>query len=227
MKNTIESITVERLTDDSPDTSWLGEYSNTKDSEESIDRKHSLDCASVNSESAVNQLERIITYLNAERLHATDLYNHYGTLESSERFDSVDNALDLCVDAQDEVMACNCSGGDMCRNEFRYFNPSFNYKDETPENRRKYTLQDYERMESLNAGDWCFIGIIIKAQIVVNGISQTLRSGGLWGIESDSEKEYIASVVSDESADLRSVLSGVGFSARSINKAFKELQDGE
>ena len=48
MKNSkrILSVTVKRMVDDSPDTSWLGEYSDTRKSEFSIDRAHAEDCAS-------------------------------------------------------------------------------------------------------------------------------------------------------------------------------------
>src|ERR1019366_7105759 len=53
------------------------------------------------------------------------------------------------------------------RREYRYFNPSENYKGEPAEDIRKYVRQDYNRMEQLNAGDWCFIGIRADAEIGV------------------------------------------------------------
>ncbi len=43
----ILSVTVRRIPDDSPDTSMLGEYSRRPESEYTIDRAHSEDCASV------------------------------------------------------------------------------------------------------------------------------------------------------------------------------------
>src|SRR6266853_6006175 len=54
--------------------------------------------------------------------------------------------------------------------EFQYFNPSFNYVDETgnpkdgltPVQVRKYVQEDYRRMENLNAGQWSYIGVIAK-----------------------------------------------------------------
>ena len=45
--NRILSVVIRRMYDESPDTSWLGEYSNSRESEFSIDRAHSEDCASV------------------------------------------------------------------------------------------------------------------------------------------------------------------------------------
>src|SRR5258705_9277395 len=49
MKNgkRIHSVTVRRMIDESPDTSWLGKYSNRSESEYAIDRAHAQDCASV------------------------------------------------------------------------------------------------------------------------------------------------------------------------------------
>ena len=40
----IHKVTIKRMVDNSPDTSWLGEYSNKQTSEYSIDRAHSLGC---------------------------------------------------------------------------------------------------------------------------------------------------------------------------------------
>jgi len=131
----------------------------------------------------------------------------------------------------------------MGRHEFRYFNASFNYvgKDGkptdglSPEEVRKYVRQDYERMEGLNAGDWCFVGIRAEAEIVVieNVISgpprfpitpQTITSGGLWGIESDSDRAFSESVEKDELADLRTQLLAFGFTSRAISTAFKSVE---
>jgi hypothetical protein len=46
MKNMkrIAKVTIKRLTDESPDTSYLGEYSNRAETDYAIDRRHSLDC---------------------------------------------------------------------------------------------------------------------------------------------------------------------------------------
>ena len=74
---------------------------------------------------------------------------------------------DLLDALAEEMTECDCNGGDMSRHEYRYFNASFNYvtKDGkpadglTPDEVRKYTRQDYESLERLNAGDWCYLGI--------------------------------------------------------------------
>lgn len=143
MKRAILSITVTHPLDDSPDLSYLGEYSDTASSPQSIDR--------------------------------------------------------------DKL-------GDKGRGEYRYFNPSFNYDDETPRMRAKYTRQDYARMEAYNRGEWCCVGVIAEATVRVgDGPLQRIFSGGLWGIETDFEKSYLRKVGEEQVAELREQLEALGF----------------
>ena len=62
-----------------------------------------------------------------------------------------------------------------------------------------------------------------KRTITVNDICQTITSGGLWGIESDSEESYLRSVEQEELSDLRAQLYELGFSKRAIAAAVKEM----
>jgi hypothetical protein len=168
-KRKIFKITIRHILDENPDTSWMGEYSDTRTSEYSIDRQ--------------------------------------------------------------ERGECGCG-------EYRYFNPSFNYVDKTgkalaentPEEVHKYVAEDYARMERLNAGGWYFMGIKAVAEV---GLSKDgghyykidrLTSGGLWGIESDSEPSYIAEVEQDELADLKSTLLAYGFGRSVVAKAIKAAE---
>lgn len=233
MKNSkrILSVTIKRMVDDSPDTSWLGEYSDTRTSEFSIDRMHSDDCMSqeVNHKVAVDQLERIIFHLNEWRRIAAD------NAESTD-WESLDEALDTCAHLQDELTECDCGGHQVSSREYRYFNPSFNYVDKhgnalpenTPDEVRKYVQQDYERMESLNNGSWCFVGVRAEAKIGIpqgeSYLIQELTSGGLFGIESDSEDSYIKGEEQNQLAELRDVLKQFGFSSRAISKAFQTIE---
>ena len=87
----------------------------------------------------------------------------------------------------------------------------------------------YARMESANRGDWCMVGVRAEAEISIPtgpGYStlQTIHSGGLWGIESNSGADYIASVEKDELDNLRAQLTALGFSKRAIAMAFKDVQ---
>jgi len=215
MKNMkrIHKITIKRIADSDPDTSYLGEYSNRAETDYAIDRKHSTDCQSqeANHREHVDQLERVISYLQKQ------------DSENGSDFTYNDDAIDILTEAQDGLQECDCSGGDMERNEYRYFNGNVeNYKGESPEDIRKYILQDYERMERLHRGDWCYIGIRAEAEVSLTGdVLQEVSSGGLWGIESDSSKEYFAEIEADELSELRKQLTAVGFSKRAITTAVK------
>lgn len=217
-KKRILSVTVKRIVDMSPDTSYLGKYANRPTSEFSIDRLHTEDCASleVNHRGAVDKLERIINSLR--------------TYEDEE-------AIETLIDLQDQCVECDCGeSGGMKRFEYRYFNPSFNYVDNkgnalpgnTAEEIRKYVREDYKRMEDLNRGDWCYLGIRVEADVILrvddasgSSIIQTVTSGGLWGIESDSGNKYFDEVARDEWAELKKELTVLGFSARAMAKAWK------
>lgn len=80
-----------------------------------------------------------------------------------------------------------------------------------------------DRLEAYRRDVFEYIGIKTKAEIVIAGVCQTVRSGGLWGIESDSGEEHFKSVEVEELDGLRAVLRGMGFGARAISKAFATL----
>lgn len=129
--------------------------------------------------------------------------------------------------------------------EFRYFNPgsveTFRpdatksaaenqaAREQHDQDMRQNAEADYKRMSALNRGDFCFVGIAAEAEITLrseNGgsIIQHVRSGGLWGIESDSGEDYFAEVEREEINTLRSELESVGFSKRAISAALRNLE---
>ncbi len=135
----------------------------------------------------------------------------------------------MLIEKQDELQECDCDEhGDMGRGELRYFNGCVeNYKGESPADIRKYVRQDYERMERLQRGDWCYVGIRAEAEILLPSgdasIVQEITSGGLWGVESDSDKTYLADIDTEQLSELREQLRAVGFSTRAISTAFKDV----
>jgi len=233
MKNgkRILNVTIKKMIDESPDTSFLGEYSNRATSEFSIDRKHSLDCASQTynvTVASIRTLKHAITYLN-------DTYLHGQWPSDTPYVSDCADAVEVLGDSLDAIAECDCGErGDMERNEYRYFNPSFNYVDKdgkakpenTPEEVQKYTRQDYERMESLNAGQWCYLGIRADAQIQLTkeGPLQDMTSGGLWGVESDAGREHTEEIEGEQLTELRGQLLALGFSRRAIASAFKNVE---
>lgn len=141
LSKSIRKIEVITVTDESPDTSFLGEYSNEATSPAAIDRK-----------------------------------------------------------------AC----GDWTRGEYQYFNPAMT-GDET--GNAESPAQDYARFEALNRGDWHFIGVQARAEIVIGDVIQRITSGGLYGIESDSDAAYVTSVKKEELNGLVEILLAMGFTA--------------
>jgi hypothetical protein len=72
-----------------------------------------------------------------------------------------------------------------------------------------------ERMAAFERGDWGYIGVRARAALAIpigQGCSRlmTVESAGLWGIESDSDSEYLASVFADEQEQLKDELQTLG-----------------
>jgi len=76
----------------------------------------------------------------------------------------------------------------------------------------EYGKQDFARIQSYERQDWCFLGIRAEAVLNVNGICQTIHSGGCWHVESDCNASELAAVEQEELAELRDVLRALGFS---------------
>lgn len=111
--------------------------------------------------------------------------------------------------------------GDKGRGEFRYFTAG-NSPEETgnPES----VEQDYQRMEDYNRQGWCMMGVFAEAEVVLTDVAQTIHSGGLWEIESDSGEEYFTEVEETELDGLRIQLKEIGFTKRQIDAAFAKKE---
>ena|ERR1041385_7004059 len=204
---------------------------------------------------AIEALERVRTFLENYQADADHWSSPNGCHEdcpacAEESFyrDAIETVWELEKNAGD----CDCSrGGHWSGREYRYFNPATvepfkidatwipatitNAADRKAYWRKamlQNAKQDYERMESLNASDWCYLGIRAEAKVVVVPFSndhgvvvQRITSGGLWGIESDSDRSYLDEIQKDELANLKSELLALGFSTRAIATAFKNVQE--
>jgi len=78
-----------------------------------------------------------------------------------------------------------------------------------------------ERLAAFQAGEFSFVGVHAEADVVIEGVVQTLTSGGLWGIESDSEKEYLEEVAVQEYEELRKILKTIGVPTSELPQAFQ------
>jgi hypothetical protein len=119
--------------------------------------------------------------------------------------------------------------------EFRGFKPYAGGEKIGTKEYYKYGMRDYERMEGLNNGNWYYIGIMAKAKIGISfdgGLTykiDEITSGGLWGIESDSDKKYIKEVENEELQDLKRTLAAYGFGrsviAKKLNRDNVEIKE--
>ena len=209
-------IGVARLPDDSPDTSWIGEYSDTAGLF-AIDRAHYEDCP-----------------LNHNQTDYTDTHVWNDAEGRCLKCDATD-----CSEPCPEL-ECACHRA-WDRRAFRYFNPgtvepfdaNATWIPVDVEDKREYwtaamrkrAAMDYDRMESLNNGQWSFIRIRARADITINQTTQSIYSSGLWGIESDSEEFYLNDVEQEKLSELCATLHDLGFSKRAISTAIKQASN--
>jgi hypothetical protein len=237
MKNgkRILSVTVKRMIDECPDTSYLGAYGDRAKSDYAIDRAHDLDCASQAYNSQTVEAKRILEHVQqtlGDMQEDVRKANHDREFIHDNEWEALEDAYNEVGELLDNVSECDCGRGYWDHRSFQYFNgPVENYKGETPENIRKYILQDYERMEGLNNGQWVYIGILAEAQVSIpsgtSAVESEITSGGLWGTESDSEESYLESIEKEELADLKTQLKALGFSSRAISTAFRSIERKE
>jgi len=81
-----------------------------------------------------------------------------------------------------------------------------------------------DRVQALNNDEFFYIGIRAEAEVVVGGTVQQISSGGIWGIESDSGKEYLEDIAREQLADLAFTLEELGFSKQAVKKAVKDAE---
>lgn len=109
--------------------------------------------------------------------------------------------------------------------EYRFFKPYAAGLKPGASRYVRYGKQDLERMESLNRGDWWFIGIKAVATIQLSGtMVQEITSGGLWGIESN-DTDYHKEVEWEELGWLRKELIAAGFTEEEIDAVDVEEEE--
>lgn len=84
-------------------------------------------------------------------------------------------------------------------------------------------VREYDDCPDLSyLGECTFCSAV--AEVSVGGVTERVTSGGIGGVESDSEENYFAELRDDEFADLGGILREMGFSARAIKAAIKDAQ---
>lgn len=94
--------------------------------------------------------------------------------------------------------------------DLSYLEDENRYKGVPVKEAAKYREEDQKRIESYGR-DWWMTGIWAEAQVVVDSVVQTIRSGGIWGIESDSHEGYPKEVALEEVSALKDILKKMGF----------------
>ena len=79
-----------------------------------------------------------------------------------------------------------------------------------------YEREDRERIASWRRDEWWYIGIYVEVGLVVAGTAQTIRTAGLWAIESDSDSAYFEEIAEQEYEELLGILEALGVSRRSV-----------
>lgn len=78
-----------------------------------------------------------------------------------------------------------------------------------PEN-PEYGKEDLAEFIEWWEGKWFFVGVFARVSVVVRGTTQTLRTPGLWSIESSSSSEYIEEIFQEEKQLLLEILGDLG-----------------
>lgn len=77
-----------------------------------------------------------------------------------------------------------------------------------------YAEEDADRLRTFQRGDWSFIGVraVARCFIVQNGVGTyvNLESPGLWGIESESNSDYLDDVYAEEVNHLKGLIGAMG-----------------
>ena len=208
MKAKIERIIFERRIDENTDISHIGEWTDTRKpgallagngrAVRDIDRAFAL----------ADECERRSIVCSEAGDEAGGV--HYGA-----------RAAKMEAWAEDERNA-----GEPERGHYRYFIPNAGGEPVGCSDWRTYAAQDYARAVALARGDWHFVGVIAKAEIRLTegGPVQVVRSGGLWGVESDSGAEYFAEIEEEQLAELRAELCALGFGAWAVSYAIKRAE---
>lgn len=71
--------------------------------------------------------------------------------------------------------------------------------------------ENWRRAEAY--GDtWVNVGVMARAVVTIDGIYQSLRSGGVWGVESDASDDHLETLAREELGELLDVLAAIGLS---------------
>lgn len=227
MKPKILSIRIEHVTDESPDYSYLGEYKqNPPSSGFYVDRKEGKLYADNEPVAEVN-----CRFEQWDFQYITGFQHSPDSGKQTKGWAHVDDkgVFTAYLRQKYGVEGKTKKWGHSIRiaNQFTKYNIKDWDKATTRQQKINvleilYCCQDVSRLETLGH-DWNYIGIIAKAEVQLTDKVQTIRSGGLWGVESDCP-DYHKEVEKNELEDLAGELEAMGFGKRAIQYAMKNVE---
>lgn len=87
-----------------------------------------------------------------------------------------------------------------------------------------YEREDQERLDAFHRGEWHLGGVYAEAELVVAGTTQVVRTPGVWGIESDSERSFFTETAKEQFDELVDILAELGVPKSRIQQAAAEAQ---
>jgi len=98
--------------------------------------------------------------------------------------------------------------------------------------RERYLAQDRERVAAYERDEWSMVGVRLVGEVTWDREGHIdspleLRSAGVWGIESDSGRDYALETGREQEDDLRSQFEALRFSKEEIDYAFDETLSGK
>jgi hypothetical protein len=107
----------------------------------------------------------------------------------------------------------------------------YNYFNAENVSSMKEAKENYERIMKYERGELVDYGIIAEATIVTEentskgyGLTNTIHSGGLWGMSSDSDESYLKEIENEQIEELKEILKEFGFTQKEIEKAKVERE---
>jgi len=202
-KGRIIKVEIVTRCDESPDTSYLGEYSD-------VAEEGAIVCATGEFYMDVRRRTDIIN-------RAFELGEIAGGFGDTVRGSYWNAKAQRLADKWEELNAIPEQS-----REYRFFIPYAGGEEAHSKEYRTYAEQDWKRMCKYSKSYWSYVGIMAQSEVTLAGsnVIQRITSGGLWGVESDSGA-YLEEVAGEELAGLRGELEALGFGKRAIAAAFK------
>jgi hypothetical protein len=90
-------------------------------------------------------------------------------------------------------------------------------------------MENYQRALAFDRGDVVSLGVRAAAHVKTsaNGkewMLHTIKTGGLYGVDSDSEQDYFSEIATQELAELCDVLREFGFTQQDIDNALSTVR---